>query len=542
MSSIFEKWRNLRVWVRLLIGIALMLAVTWTVLIGYSLWQQREISYNQALEFTETVNQMTLAGLAAMMWTNTMQHRHEFLDQISELPNISGLRVLRSEATNQLFGPGRPEQAELNAIEREVLRTGERYIAEVDGGKALYAVIPNFNDAEFLGKSCVVCHGAHLEGEVLGAIAMRVSLAEVNAAMQQFRYTVAALAIFLSLASLFVVYWFIEKVVSKPIRAMTTNMEAIAAGRGDLTQRLQITSNDEIGAASHAFNRSMTIFHELIGGVIPLAQQLSQAAQRVADSMDQSHQNVERQREELEQVATAMHEMTVTAQEVARNAVAGSNATESGETATHTGRDVVQKTVASINQVAGDVERVSQVVQKLALDSSQIGTVIDLIREIAGQTNLLALNAAIEAARAGDQGRGFAVVADEVRNLATRTHESTEEIQKIINSLQLEASSAQTAMEAGREQTEAAVRQAAEANALLDAIQNAVTTIHRVNTEIADAAAQQSQVAEEISRSLTAIVLVSEETERNSRDTRSAGDSVAGLAEELKRLVSQFRV
>ena len=533
---------DLRIWVRLLVGIWLMLVVAWTSMIVYAAWEQRNVAVDQAVEFTDTMNRMTMAGLTAMMINNTMDRRHEFLDQIQELPNVSDLRVLRAELTEEFYGPGEEHEQPRDDVERRVLETGEPYIEEEESGEVLRAVIPNFNEEDFLGKSCVDCHGPGREGEVLGAVNMRVSLEDVNQAVIGFGTTLFGTAVLISLPLLLVVYVFLQRFVTRPINEMTANLDSIASGGGDLTQRLEVRSRDEIGQAANAFNRSMEVFHDLIARVVETADRVDRSARYVSEVTDTNNERVERQRSEIEQVATAMNQMTSTAQEVARNAQHAAEATQSGEEAAQRGKHVVDQTVSGIRQLSDDMTRSAQAIQKLADDSQEIGTVIDLIREIAEQTNRLALTAAIEAARAGEQGRGFAVVADEVRKLANRTHESTQKIQDMISKLQEETASAQASMEHSHAQTEETVSHASQADSVLDEIGEAVSTISQVNTQIASAAEEQSQVVEEINRNITSINDVAEATAEDSQKTKQAGDELEAVAAELKRLVGQFRV
>lgn len=208
---------------------------------------------------------------------------------------------------------------------------------------------------------------------------------------------------------------------------------------------------------------------------------------------------------------------------------------------TQDGRNVMQHTQKTIEALAQEVENSAQVISRLSEDSTQIGSVLDVIRGIAEQTNLLALNAAIEAARAGEQGRGFAVVADEVRTLASRTQASTLEIQSMIERLQTDASNAVKAMQQGQVQAQQGLSQAAQAENALQTISQSVTRINDMNIQIATAAEEQSSVAEEINRNIVNISQSADATAEGAKQTASAGDELAKLAARLQNLVGQFK-
>ncbi|MDD4862908.1 MAG: methyl-accepting chemotaxis protein [Alishewanella agri] len=201
----------------------------------------------------------------------------------------------------------------------------------------------------------------------------------------------------------------------------------------------------------------------------------------------------------------------------------------------------MQHTLKTIEALAQEVENSAQVISRLSEDSTQIGSVLDVIRGIAEQTNLLALNAAIEAARAGEQGRGFAVVADEVRTLASRTQASTLEIQSMIERLQTDASNAVKAMQQGQVQAQQGLSQAAQAENALQTISQSVTRINDMNIQIATAAEEQSSVAEEINRNIVNISQSADATAEGAKQTASAGDELAKLAARLQNLVGQFK-
>ena len=240
-------------------------------------------------------------------------------------------------------------------------------------------------------------------------------------------------------------------------------------------------------------------------------------------------------------VAAAMNQMTTTVQEVARHATEASSAAQSADKEANNGRTVVEETVTSIDVLAKEIEKSSGLIHELENNSANIETVLVVIRGIAEQTNLLALNAAIEAARAGEQGRGFAVVADEVRTLASRTQESTQEIQTMIEKLQQGSKNVVDAMVLSQKQSSQSVIQAESALVSLNEITNSVTTISEMNIQIAGAASEQSNVAEEINKNIVNISGVVHETAEGAKQTLTASQELASLSHELQSLVGQFK-
>ena len=317
-------------------------------------------------------------------------------------------------------------------------------------------------------------------------------------------------------------------------------MNAIA--KGDLTKKITVLGKDEFAWMCWEYTCARKGFTEVVQSIKGNATQLAAAAEELSTITEQSSKGVVRQQSETQQVATAMNEMSATVQEVARNAASAATAAAEADEQAKNGHTVVNDTVTTITALAEEVSRTSDVIEKLKGDSISIGAVLDVIRDIAEQTNLLALNAAIEAARAGEQGRGFAVVADEVRTLASRTQQSTQEINGMIERLQSGANEAVIAMEQGRNKAEATVEQAQKAGQALNAITEVVYNIKAMNMQIASAADEQSSTAEEINRNIVNISEVADETAGGAQQTANASDELARLAVDLQEKVSRFQI
>jgi len=334
---------------------------------------------------------------------------------------------------------------------------------------------------------------------------------------------------------------FLIRSILRPVNKLRDTIDHIET-HSDLTRRIEVKSNDEIGETARAFNVMLDKFQSLLQEVNNASVKLASASDQVNVVASSTQQNITRQFSETEQVATAMNEMASTVQEVARNAASAAESTQHADQEAHQGQQIVQRAAETIQKLASEVDSASEVIADLEHDAESIGTVLDVIRGIAEQTNLLALNAAIEAARAGEQGRGFAVVADEVRTLASRTQESTQEIQTMIEKLQSGSKQAVQVMQAGQDQAQIAVEQTNEAGQSLSTITAAVAAINDMNTQIASAAEEQSSVAEEMNRNIITISEVAETTSTGADQMTGASDDMSRLAVDLREQVGLFKV
>ncbi len=328
--------------------------------------------------------------------------------------------------------------------------------------------------------------------------------------------------------------------IIRPLERVNEMLNIVASG--DLSMKLDESGKDEFAQLSRNCNLLIDSLRHLIESIVNRSAQLAAAAEQTSAVTAQSTTAIEEQRNQVEQAASATTEMSSTSQSVLSSANDALGEIKHADDEAERVKGISARNRQTIELLASEVESAAQVINQLQQDSASIGGILDVIRGIAEQTNLLALNAAIEAARAGEQGRGFAVVADEVRTLASRTQESTSEIQTMIEALQNGAGKAVTVMDAGKSKASDCVNQSKEADQALEVITHAVHEAFDRSTQIATAAEEQSVVAHEISENLESIVTIAEQTTAGSQQTAMSSSEVARLSEELQQSVQEFKL
>ncbi|WP_281221682.1 methyl-accepting chemotaxis protein [Photobacterium sanguinicancri] len=328
----------------------------------------------------------------------------------------------------------------------------------------------------------------------------------------------------------------------KPLQQVSDALALIAQGGGDLTQRIDIDTKDEVGDLARNFNRFVASLQTLISHIRAQGVELNQTSAEAERRAEQSALELNRQQDEITLVATAVTEMASATQEIASHAEQTARAAQDSTSHTSSGHALVTQSRASINNLATEVNEATQVIGELNSHAQGINSILSTIQGIAEQTNLLALNAAIEAARAGEQGRGFAVVADEVRVLSQRTHTSTEEIQSMIATLQTTTSKAVGLMETSTQLAQCSVDDADQATAALDQISSSVALISDMATQIATAAEEQTHVTDEITQNTTTIKDVTDQLAVDAQSSRGQAQRLSSQASDLNDKVAAFVV
>ncbi|MBK5356223.1 methyl-accepting chemotaxis protein [Pseudomonas sp. TH41] len=336
--------------------------------------------------------------------------------------------------------------------------------------------------------------------------------------------------------------WLTASGVTRPINSVAEMLKAIASGDGDLTQRLHYSKKDELGELVSWFNRFLDKLQPTIAQIKQSITDARGTADQSSEIARQTSEGMQVQFREIDQVATASNEMSATAHDVANSASNAANAAKGADQSARDGMSIIERSTRDINQLADEVSKAVTEVEALAVNSEQIGSVLEVIRSIAEQTNLLALNAAIEAARAGESGRGFAVVADEVRNLAKRTQDSVEEIRIVIERIQTGTRGVVATMHSSQTQAHSNAGQIQQAVQALGKISDAVTVISDMNLQIASAAEQQSAVAEEVNRNVSAIRSVTETLTGQATESAQISSKLNSLTTHQMKLMDQFRV
>ncbi|MEJ2766054.1 methyl-accepting chemotaxis protein [Photobacterium sp. MCCC 1A19761] len=335
--------------------------------------------------------------------------------------------------------------------------------------------------------------------------------------------------------------WLVAASISAPITVLVKRVEALTRSGGDLTQQIEIARRDETGQLANHLNTFIHDVRGIVGDVAGSVQSLTSSVAATSDIAKESQTQIALQSDEIDQVVAATTEMASTAHSVSDNAQETASAVSLTQQSVEQGHQVVAASAEGLRELAGNVEGAAKVIEILEQETNNIGSILEVIRNISEQTNLLALNAAIEAARAGEQGRGFAVVADEVRNLATKTAQSTDEIQQMIDSLRHSSKDAVEKMRHNRSLSDVCLEHAQQAVCSLEEVRTHSGKIQDMAHQIASAAEEQAAVTEEVNRSLVAINEVAGKIGTGANQTLIESERVCGFTQDVSKKINFFR-
>jgi len=467
-----------------------------------------------------------------------VEQRKLFINKMGSIEDIKSLRIIRNKLVQKQFGQGLPEEQPAGTDELRALEDGKNSFEQK--GDVLHGIIPYTESKNFRGTNCLMCHDVP-EGYHNGASVIDLDISADNANLQKLIWMSIAVIVATQILFTLIINIILRRFVSAPAGRMQKEIVEIS-NTCDFTRRVAVNGNDEIGQTVRAFNDLMGSlqtafrqFHDGIDKVAESSHSLSAASQQVASGSITQSDAASAMAATVQQVTVSIAHVSEGAQEALR---LSKNSSEHSEQ----GGEIIHRAAAEMMKIADTVRETSSSIENLGEQTNQISAIVNVIKEIADQTNLLALNAAIEAARAGEQGRGFAVVADEVRKLAERTAKSTQEVTKMIASIQNSSRAAVAGMAAMVDQVDGGVALAQQAGDAISQIKKESEQVAITVSDISTALEEQSKASNDIAAKIENVSQMTEENSAAAEQTAVAANDLEQLASEMRTTVNRFRI
>jgi len=516
MRGLYKKFTDLKIRTKIISSVTIIVFLISAITYFYFLGQQEEQVNRAFQEKSENLAEAVSLGIGIGLGTDNYAIIGEVFKFAKQDPDLMFIAVLDME--NETIAEHNPDN--LNVNSKEIVISGK----SVTFDSRLH--VPSM---------------VEYEGDKYGSVLLVLNLTRLEDTMNQLRYKALMISgLFILLG--FIVGAFISNLISKPILQVVAVMKDIAEGEGDLTKRLNIETQDEVGELARWFDTFVANLHEIIYAIKTNTQEVTSAVAEIAAAAEEALTGAGEQEAQAGEVSSSIEQMAATIVESSQNASLATDSARNAAEAASEGGKVVQKTIEGMQEIAETVKASAATIGELGKRSDEIGEIISVIDDIADQTNLLALNAAIEAARAGEQGRGFAVVADEVRKLAERTTKATAEIASMIEGIQKDTSDAVSSMEEGTSQVETGTELAIKAGDSLNSIVSVVSEVQHMIEQIATASDEQSAAAEQISGNIGNIASVTKQSAQGAEQMASTAERLNRQTDALNELVNKFKL